>query len=150
LLSSTQQADLKNGRDVSTDVSYRHHGGEALLQASFQPIVDMRGELSGVVMYATDVSDRRRSLEESARVLRTVLDRVADVAGEIGGIAGQTNLLALNATIEAARAGDAGKGFAVVASEVKSLAARSSGSASQIATLVSDTRGQIDRIVSAT
>jgi len=150
LLSSTQQADLKNGRDVSTDVSYRHHGGEARLQASFQPIVDMRGELSGVVMYATDVSDRRRSLEESARVLRTVLDRVADVAGEIGGIAGQTNLLALNATIEAARAGDAGKGFAVVASEVKSLAARSSGSASQIATLVSDTRGQIDRIVSAT
>ncbi len=149
LLNSTQQADLKNGRDVSTDVNYRHHGTEALLQASFQPIVDMRGVLSGVVMYATDISDRRRSLEESASVLRTVLDRVANVAGEIGGIAGQTNLLALNATIEAARAGDAGKGFAVVASEVKSLAARSSGSASQIATLVSDTRGQIDRIVSA-
>ncbi len=149
LLDNAQQAELKAGRDVSADVSFSHHGTQALLQASFQPIVDMRGLVAGIVMYASDISDRRRSLEESASVLRTVLDRVANVAGEIGGIAGQTNLLALNATIEAARAGDAGKGFAVVASEVKNLAARSSGSANQIATLVSDTRGQIDRIVSA-
>jgi methyl-accepting chemotaxis protein len=149
LLNIAQQAELKAGRDVSADVSFSHHGTTALLQASFQPIMDVRGLVSAIVMYASDISDRRRSLEESAHVLRTVLDRVANVAGEIGGIAGQTNLLALNATIEAARAGEAGKGFAVVASEVKNLAARSSSSANQIATLVSDTRSQIDRIVSA-
>jgi methyl-accepting chemotaxis protein len=70
--------------------------------------------------------------------LTAAANRIAEAAGIIGAIARQTNLLALNATIEAARAGDAGKGFAVVASEVKSLAAQTARSTTDIASILAE------------
>ncbi|MFM2043090.1 MAG: methyl-accepting chemotaxis transducer/sensory box protein [Pseudomonadota bacterium] len=147
VLPENQIRALRGGQDVSRDLHLTANGRAVDLQANLQPILDMRGRMQRVVMFATDNADRLRGMAESAAVLRGVMDRVASVAGEIGGIAGQTNLLALNATIEAARAGDAGKGFAVVANEVKALAARSSTSANQIETLVADTRVEIDKLV---
>lgn len=62
------------------------------------------------------------------------------IVSTISSIAEQTNLLALNAAIEAARAGDQGRGFAVVADEVRQLAARTSLSTDEIASVVQKNR----------
>ncbi|MFB3947043.1 methyl-accepting chemotaxis protein [Aeromonas veronii bv. sobria] len=70
------------------------------------------------------------------------------IVSTISSIAEQTNLLALNAAIEAARAGDQGRGFAVVADEVRQLAARTSLSTGEIASVVQKNRELTAQITS--
>ncbi|WP_436323751.1 Cache 3/Cache 2 fusion domain-containing protein [Vibrio cidicii] len=78
----------------------------------------------------------QRALNEKVQGLNSQADRIRSVIHIIGEVAEQTNLLALNAAIEAARAGEAGRGFAVVADEVRSLAAKTQGSISDIERIV--------------
>jgi methyl-accepting chemotaxis protein len=87
------------------------------------------GEASNsVVALIDEVASATRKVED----MQQDAQRITEILGVIGAIAGQTNLLALNAAIEAARAGEQGRGFAVVADEVRALAARTQASTSEI------------------
>ena len=80
----------------------------------------------------------QKKLLDSASDMQKI-DRVKEIADEIGHIASQTRMLSLNAQIEAARAGTMGTGFAVVATEVGKLSNEIDNAVSEI----SDINGQI-------
>ncbi|WP_281684425.1 PAS domain S-box protein [Thalassobaculum salexigens] len=134
-------------RELSVNID---NAARLYLAATVQPLRDVHGSLQRVVMYATDTTASRTSIEKTREIMDEVLNRIHVTAGNISGVSEQTNLLALNATIEAARAGDAGRGFAVVASEVKILASRSAELSTEIASLISETQQQIEQFRSGT
>ena len=89
-------------------------------------------------------------VEETVDVLANESGRIAETVKLISDIAEQTNLLALNAAIEAARAGESGRGFAVVADEVRHLADRTRKSTAEIADVINNLTGKVDRMVEQT
>ncbi len=115
----------------------------------------VRKTAEGAKQAKAAVLKAKAGAEESGRIVREAVDamggiekssaQITQIIGVIDEIAFQTNLLALNAGVEAARAGDAGRGFAVVASEVRALAQRSADAAKEIKSLISTSRGQVER-----
>ena len=136
---------IKKGGYVSGEIELTAEEGQSIwLSASFQPVTDYRGELAEVVMFGSDVTQKRNAIDESRNLMGSVLDQISAIAGNIDNLSMQTKLLALNATVEAARAGEAGKGFSVVAAEVSNLANRSSESAADISDRIGETKKRID------
>ena len=64
--------------------------------------------------------------------LNTLASGIAELLGDISGIADRSDLLALNGALEATRAGDAGRGFALVAAEMRRLAERVTGTVNDV------------------
>ncbi len=147
LLPEADRTRLVAGETVRRDIGWPGRGGETLwLDAVFSVLCDIEGRPERVLMCASDITNRRRAMEQTNQALAEVLasaDQIGAITVAIEAIAKQTNLLALNATIEAARAGEAGKGFAVVAQEVKTLASRSATSSSEISALLGTSRERI-------
>ena len=156
-------------------------GSEIWLEATYNPILDSKGNVIKIIKFASNITDRihnnnavteaaaiayesavataqtakkgseilQSSVANSDAIVSQVLKSVdliknlneqsaviGSIVSTISSIADQTNLLALNAAIEAARAGEYGRGFAVVADEVRQLAASTSSSTNEIATVV--------------
>ena len=83
--------------------------------------------------------EARNDLNELAVSIEQIIEsskNVFKIINIIENISLQTNILSMNASVEAARAGEHGKGFAVVAEAIRSLAQKSSSSASEIGKLI--------------
>ena len=83
-----------------------------------------------------EVLNREDELVKSMNDLNVSSIEISKVVSTISDIAFQTNILSLNASVEATRAGESGRSFMVVAEEVRSLAQRSSQSASDTDVMV--------------
>lgn len=143
LISEADFAALTSGEPITSELKIAGPGGEAWVSGAIQPLRGFDGSVERLVLYANDVTERRRSIEQTRDIVNSVLARVGGMAEELKGLSAQTNLLSLNASIEAARAGQHGAGFAVVADEVRDLADRSAKSTDAISGLIEDTRRQL-------
>lgn len=114
----------------------------AQADSSKQAVAQATATVMSLVAKVDIAADAINEMNDNTRSIAAILN-------VIGEIADQTNLLALNAAIEAARAGEQGRGFAVVADEVRTLAARTQASTSEINQMLERLRRGADSAVTA-
>jgi methyl-accepting chemotaxis protein len=105
--------------------------------------------VEGAVHSVADLVNEVEAMALNIQTMNEDTQKISNVLGVIGEIADQTNLLALNAAIEAARAGEQGRGFAVVADEVRTLAARTQQSTSEINAMLTKLNAGAGTVVQA-
>jgi PAS domain S-box-containing protein len=150
LLSADQIERLKRDEAIDAELHLTGQEDEAWISGAVQVIRSVSGAIERFTFFGNDVTQRRRSIEETRRIISEVLEEVSKLADGLGDISEQTNLLSLNASIEAARAGQQGAGFAVVASEVRELADRSSKSTDEITRVIDATQEKLRMLESGT
>ena len=111
-----------NAAGAATSANDEAQNGLSIVRGASNTIERLAGEVG-------TAAEVIQGLEQQTENIGTILDVIKDIAD-------QTNLLALNAAIEAARAGEQGRGFAVVADEVRTLAARTQDSTSEIEQMI--------------
>ena len=143
LLNEEQAQRLRSERSLSVELTIPAIDGEVHVSGTVQALQNEEGEVRRFVMYASDVTARRKAVNEANELMVSVLNKISSVAKDIASISFQTNILSVNAAIEAAHAGESGRGFAVVAQSVRELSGRAAGSTNKISMLVEETTQRI-------
>ena len=125
-------ATVKEVAQNTTEAAQSAEAADGSTQSGHKVVVETVDSINSLAEAIENAANTINQLSEETNAVDTILV-------SISGIADQTNLLALNAAIEAARAGEQGRGFAVVADEVRTLAARTQESTTEI-------RSMLDRL----
>lgn len=154
LIGSSQEMSQHSGL-ISSSANYQ---ADSLKKSSASVVTvtqivrsnsDRAKEANALSVQSLDVAAKAdlnlTELESAINEVQVSSKKVAEIISTIEDIAFQTNLLALNAAVEAARAGEQGKGFSIVADAVRTLAQKSSLSAKEITTLISDNVDKTNR-----
>ncbi len=148
LIGADNLQKVKQGEFVNAEFSIPCFSSDNIVRLSgaLCPVNNVEKELSKILLYGSDVSERNAVISSTHGAMSQVMERIGSIIQTINNISNQTNLLALNAAIESARAGEAGRGFAVVADEVRNLAKSTTESAEEIGDLIQQTKEHVDQL----
>lgn len=128
----------ENASEIAEAAIYSKQQAEAGAETA-RLTVEQMGELHSSIQHT----------DALIQALHRQSGEITGIMQVIQGISEQTGLLALNASIEAARAGEQGRGFEVVASEVRKLADQSGIASRQVAQLIQNIDGDVQRSAEA-
>lgn len=105
---------LRTATSVVTEVDTAARGSVEHASASMTMITEANERSRHVAEWVGALDERVSGLTGRIKAVEKSMDRIANIAAEVG-------MLAINARIVAARAGDHGRGFAVVAEAISEL-----------------------------